>query len=103
MISFDANMEWVKRHDLVIGASSYGHISWLLPEHLFVMHKQFEALKMNDGWKEVQEFDSFVRALDGVAEMGRANKGEKELFERLPNLYFEPFEDSFKEQMSMRK
>jgi hypothetical protein len=39
---FDANMEWVKRHDPVFGARSYGHISRLVPEHLFVMHKQLE-------------------------------------------------------------
>jgi hypothetical protein len=35
---FDANMEWVKRHDPLFGAGSR-----LVPEHLFAMHKQFEA------------------------------------------------------------
>jgi hypothetical protein len=93
---FDANMEWVKRHDPVFGAGSYGHISWLVPEHLFVMHKQIESLK-NDGWKSVPEFAGFNRAVEGVNCMGAVNKGGKEFFERLPNLFFEQFETTFQE------
>jgi hypothetical protein len=46
---YDANMEWVKRHDPVFGPGSYRHISCLVPEHLFVMHKQLETLKMTAG------------------------------------------------------
>jgi hypothetical protein len=46
---FNANMEWVKRQDPVFRAGIYGHISRLVPEHLFVMHKQSEALKMMGG------------------------------------------------------
>ena len=68
----------------------------LVPEHLFVMVKQFEALK-NDGWKSAPEFSGFIKAVDGVEQMGKVNKGGRELFERLPNLFFERFEESFKE------
>eukprot|EP00956_Cyclotella_meneghiniana_P026149 scaffold55872_cov78-Cyclotella_meneghiniana.AAC.1 len=93
---FDAHMEWVKRHDPVFGAGSYGHISRLVPEHLFVMHKQFEALK-NDGWRSVPEFAGFVKAVDGVEPAGDVNKGGLEFFERLPNLFFQRFEESFTE------
>ena len=38
-----------------------------------------------------------MKAVDGVAEMRKVNKGGKEFFEHLPNLFFEHFEDSFKE------
>jgi hypothetical protein len=38
---FDGHMEWAKQHNPVFGAGSYGHISRLVPEHLFIMHKQF--------------------------------------------------------------
>eukprot|EP00956_Cyclotella_meneghiniana_P020348 scaffold35756_cov21-Cyclotella_meneghiniana.AAC.1 len=93
---FDAHMEWVKRHDPVFGAGSYGHISRLVPEHLFVMHKQFEALK-NDGWRSTPEFAGFVKAVDGVESAGDVSKGGLEFFERLPNLFFERFEESFSE------
>jgi hypothetical protein len=93
---FDANIEWVKRHDPIFGAGSCGHISLLVLEHLIVMHKQFEALK-NDGWKKMPELNDFVRAVDGVAEMKNVNKGGKEFFECLPNLFFERSEESFKE------
>jgi hypothetical protein len=48
---YDANFEWVKRHDPVFGPGSYGHNSRLVPEHLFVMHKQLQALKKR--WLEV--------------------------------------------------
>lgn len=93
---FDAHMEWVKRHDPVFGAGSYGHIARLVPEHLFIMNKQFESLK-NDGWKTAPEFSGFITAVDRVESVGKVNKGGKEFFERLPNLFFERFEESFKE------
>jgi hypothetical protein len=62
---FDDHMEWAKRHDPVFGAGSYGHISRLVPEHLFVMHEQFESLK-NGGWKNKPEFRGFIKAVQGV-------------------------------------
>jgi hypothetical protein len=34
---FDALFEWSKRHDPCFGPESYGHISRLVPEHLFIM------------------------------------------------------------------
>jgi hypothetical protein len=55
---FDGNMEWLKRHDPVFGAGSYGHISRLVPEHLFVMYKQFEAMK-DGGWKTMPQFAGY--------------------------------------------
>ena len=58
---FDAHMEWVKRHDPVFSADSYGHISRLVPEHLFVMSKQFNGLKKG-GWKSTPEFAGFIRS-----------------------------------------
>jgi hypothetical protein len=60
------------------------------------MHKQLQALK-NDGWKSVPEFAGFVRAVDGVKPMGKVNKGGREFFDRLPNLFFERFENTFQE------
>jgi hypothetical protein len=47
---FDAHMDWVKHSDPVFGAGSYGHISSIIPEHFFLMHKEFEQLK-DDGWR----------------------------------------------------
>ncbi len=90
---FDANMEWVKRHDPVFGAGSYGHISRLVPEHLFIMHKQLESLK-NGGWKTAPEFAGCMKAVNGVKPMGKVHKGGKEFFERLPTLFFERFENT---------
>lgn len=78
---FDANMEWVKRHDPLFGAGSYGHISRLVPEHLFVMHKQLEALK-NDGWKSAPEFAGFLKAVNGTKEMGMVGKGREPITRR---------------------
>jgi hypothetical protein len=93
---FDANMEWVKRHDPVFGAGSYGHISRVVPEHLFIMHKQLESLK-NGGWKTAPEFAGCMKAVNGVKPMGKVHKGGKEFFERLPTLFFERFENNFAE------
>jgi hypothetical protein len=93
---FDANMEWVKRQDPVFGAGSYGHISRLVPEHLFVMYKQMERLK-DGGWKDVPEFAGFLKAVEGVEPAGHINKGGKEFFERLPDLFFERFNETFNE------
>eukprot|EP00956_Cyclotella_meneghiniana_P010989 scaffold15408_cov41-Cyclotella_meneghiniana.AAC.7 len=93
---FDAHMEWVKPHDPVFGAGSYGHISRLVPEHLFVMSKQFNGLKKG-GWKSTLEFAGFVKAVDGIEPAGEINKGGKEFFDRLPDLFFERFEEAFNE------
>lgn len=93
---FDANMEWVKRHDPVFGPGSYGYISRFVPVQLFVMHKQLQHLK-SDGWKSVPEFAGFVKAVNGVSPMGKIHKGGKEFFERLPNLFLERFENTFRE------
>lgn len=40
---FDANMEWAKQNDPVFGSGSYGQISRLIPEHLYVMETQFRT------------------------------------------------------------
>jgi hypothetical protein len=86
----------VKRQDPVFGAGSYGHISRLVPEHLFVMYKQMERLK-DGGWKDVPEFAGFLKAFEGVESAGHINKGGKEFFERLPDLFFERFNETFNE------
>jgi hypothetical protein len=93
---FDGNMEWVKRNDPVFGLnSSYGHITRLVPKHLFVMKKQMDILKADDytGWKSRPEFYGFQRALNGVSPMGEVSKCGLELFERMPKLFLERFEE----------
>jgi hypothetical protein len=89
-------MEWVKRNDPVFGPGSYGHISRLVPEHLFVMHKQFEKLK-NGGWKTNRDYAGFLKAVEGVSEMGEVSKAGKEFFEKAPSVFLEKFEATFKE------
>jgi hypothetical protein len=89
-------MEWVKRHDPVFGAGSYGHISRLIPEHLFLMHKQFERLK-DGGWKNDDSFSGFIDAVEGVSEMGEVGKAGKEFFQKLPTVFLDKFEATFKE------
>jgi hypothetical protein len=93
---FDAHMDWVKRSDPVFGAGSYGHIPRLIPEHLFLMHKEFEQLK-DDGWRSFSEFGGYLRAVDGVAEMGDVSKGGREYFDKMPPVFLEKFEDTFAE------
>jgi hypothetical protein len=55
---FDGNMEWAKKNDPIFGPGSYGHISRLVPEHLFVMEKQLEALG-NNRWKNILLFNGY--------------------------------------------
>jgi hypothetical protein len=93
---FDAHMEWAKRHDPVFGVGSHGHISRLVPEHLYLMHRQFEELK-NDGWKTKPEFAGFLKAVDGVNEKGEISNVGKEYFQRLPSVFLDKFEETFKE------
>jgi hypothetical protein len=93
---FDHHMEWVKRNDPVFGPGSYGHISRLVPEHLFVMHKQFEKLK-NGSWKTNRNYAGFLKAVEGVSEMGEVSKAGKEFFEKAPTVFLEKFEATFKE------
>ena len=38
-------MTWAKKNDPAFGVDSYGHICWLVPEHLYVMHTQMEVKK----------------------------------------------------------
>jgi hypothetical protein len=47
-----------------------------MPEHLFVMKKQMDVLKAYDctGWKDLQEFKGFIRALRGVSPMREVQK-----------------------------
>jgi hypothetical protein len=96
---FDGNMEWVKRNDPVFGLNSYGHITRLVPEHLFVMKKQMDILKADDytGWKSRPEFNGFQRALNGVSPMGEVSKCGLEFFERMPKLFLERFEEQLNE------
>eukprot|EP00956_Cyclotella_meneghiniana_P030052 scaffold74749_cov35-Cyclotella_meneghiniana.AAC.6 len=74
---FDDNMDWAKTNDPIFGPGSYGHITRLVPEHLFMMKKH--------------------RAVDGVAPRGDLDKCGKEFFQRMPELFLQRFEESFSE------
>eukprot|EP00956_Cyclotella_meneghiniana_P017275 scaffold27981_cov37-Cyclotella_meneghiniana.AAC.6 len=78
---FDANMDWAKTNDLIFGPGSYGHITRLVPEHLFMMKKQFDGLR-DGGWKSNSLFNGFSRAVDGIAPRGDLNKCGFEFMER---------------------
>lgn len=93
---FDGNMEWAKRNDPDFGAGSFSHIVRLVPEHLFVMKKQMDKLK-NDAWKSKADFKGYLSVVDGVKKMDDLDKCGKEYFERLPDLFFERFEESLAE------
>jgi hypothetical protein len=95
-------MEWAKRHDPAFGANSYGHITRLVPEHLFVMKTQMDILTANDytGWKTLPEFKGFIRALSGVSAMGDVSKGGFEFFEQMPKLFLERFQEQLNEHTS---
>jgi hypothetical protein len=99
---FDNSMEWAKRHDPAFGANSYGHITRLVPEHLFVMKTQMDILTANDytGWKTLPEFKGFIRALSGVSAMGDVSKGGFEFFEQMPKLFLERFQEQLNEHTS---
>jgi hypothetical protein len=91
---FYSHFEWAKHHDPVFG--SYGHISCLVPEHLFIMCKQLNALIENDGWKPAPEFVGFLsKAFNGVNEMGEVSKVGKEYFQRLPKVCLDKFKETF--------
>jgi hypothetical protein len=91
-------MEWAKMHDPVFGAGSYGHISCLVPAHLYVMHTHFDKLK-NNGWKTLPEFAGFVKSVEGIPEMGKISNIGKEFFHRLPTVFLDKdkFEETFNE------
>eukprot|EP00956_Cyclotella_meneghiniana_P016988 scaffold27384_cov36-Cyclotella_meneghiniana.AAC.11 len=93
---FDDNMDWAKTNDPIFGPGSYGHITRLVPEHLFMMKKQYDALR-DGGWKNNPLFNGFSRAVDGVAPRGDLDKCGKEFFERMPELFLQRFEESFSE------
>jgi hypothetical protein len=83
---YDANLDWVKKNDPDFGPGSYGHITRLVLEHLYVMQKQINALK-DDGWKSNPLFSGFIKAVEGVSEMGGVEKSGREFYHRLPGLY----------------
>ena len=91
---FDANMEWAKRNDPVFGPGSYGQISRLIPEHLFVMEKQLQKIR-NGGWKTLPEFGGYIEAMEGVPSKGPVENKGREYFEKLPSLFLERFEETF--------
>jgi hypothetical protein len=93
---YDANLDWVKKNYPDFGAGSYGHITRLVPEHLYVMQKQIDSLK-DDGWKSNPLFSGFIKAVEGVSEMGGVEKSGREFFNRLPGLYIERFEQTLHE------
>jgi hypothetical protein len=93
---YDANLDWVKKNDPDFGPGSYGHITRLVPEHLYVMQKQIDSLKDN-GWKSNPLFSGFIKAVEGVSEMGGVEKSGREFFNRLPGLYIECFEQTLHE------
>jgi hypothetical protein len=92
----DANLDWVKKNDPDFGAGSYGHITRLVPEHLYVIQKQINALK-DDRWKSNPLFSGFIKAVEGVSEMGSVEKSGREFFNQLPGLYIERFEQTLHE------
>jgi hypothetical protein len=73
---FNSNMEWAKRNDPVFGEGSYGHISRLMPEHIFVMERQLEEMK-NGGRKEMKEFAGFIKSVNGISKMDKREKAAK--------------------------
>jgi len=95
---FDPNMEWMKRNDPVFGAGSYGNISRLVPEHLYILFNQLGTMK-NDGWKSIPAFKQFLTAVDELMpEKGEVRYGGKEFFVKLPKVFLGRFESSFRAQ-----
>jgi hypothetical protein len=80
--------------DLVVMVTSLS--SRLVPEHLYVMQKQINALK-DDGWKSNPLFSGFIKAVEGVSEMVGVEKSGREFYHRLPGLYIERFEQTLHE------
>eukprot|EP00956_Cyclotella_meneghiniana_P020292 scaffold35578_cov56-Cyclotella_meneghiniana.AAC.1 len=98
----DDHMDWVKMNDPSFGPGSYGNISRLVPTHLFLLQKQLDLLKQNDytGWRDVPEFADFATSEDGVLRRGEVNAGGREMFERLPVLFLQRFENTMKTHTS---
>ncbi|KAL7515668.1 hypothetical protein ACHAXN_013193 [Cyclotella atomus] len=62
-------MDWFKRDDPVFGAGSYGQISRLVPEHIFIFFEQLDEMN-DDGWKNIAAFKPFLSAVESMPEMG---------------------------------
>lgn len=95
---FDRHMEWFKRDDPVFGEGSYGQISRLVPEHLFIFFKELKAM-MGNGWKAFPEFKPFLDAVETVPEMGRVKEGGKEFFVKVPSIFLKKFDESIQVQL----
>ena len=83
---FDANMYWAKTNDPIFGPGSYGHITRLVPEHLFMKKKQYNDIQ-DGGWQKSLLFNAFKQPVDDFAPRGSLDKCGKEFFERMPKLF----------------
>jgi hypothetical protein len=70
---FDPHMEWFKRNDPVFGDGSYGQISHLVPEHLYIFFQQLDQLTHDDGWRTLPAFKTFLDVMVTVPEMGKVS------------------------------
>ena len=91
---FDPHMEWFKRNDPVFGDGSYGQISRLVPEHLYIFFDQFGQLIKDDGWKNIPSFKPFLDAVDELPELEKVKNGGREYFVKVPTIFLKQFEES---------
>jgi hypothetical protein len=82
-------------HSVILNVQPVG-LNYILGISFINAHKEFEQLK-DDGWRSFSEFGGYLRAVDGMKEMGDVSKGGCEYFDKMPPVFLEKFEETFAE------
>eukprot|EP00956_Cyclotella_meneghiniana_P030608 scaffold77601_cov18-Cyclotella_meneghiniana.AAC.1 len=83
----------------LFGEGSYGQISRLVPEHLHIMQTQFQLMTTNDAWQLIPKFQPFIKAFEGLRELGKETKVGKEFYVKTTYNFFLHFDKTLQKQI----
>ena len=80
--------------DPKFGTDSHGHQSRRLVERTYVMAMELEDMINHDKYMTLPVFADYVKALDGLPELGDVKKGGKDFMKAAVDVFFRNFENS---------
>ena len=97
---FQRHFDWLLRRDPVFGHDSHGQTIRLYPERCYLMYRDLDELRTDDGWKNKPEFKEYLDAVKRIPDLGQKEYADRSFFNDAPELFFREYSHMFTKHIS---